>query len=73
MRGFSLRLVKSKRRDQSGENRMSNTHTDEDLDNRLSLTDLRKIKKYQDISDEEGEALLDDALAMARMILDCIM
>ena len=39
---------------------------------RLSLSELRKIEKYSDVSDEEGEAILDDALAMARMILDLL-
>ena len=49
----------------------------EDNDNnlelsRLSLQELRKIEKYKNVSDEDGEAILDDALAIARMILDCI-
>ncbi len=39
---------------------------------RLSLAELRKIDKYNDVSDEDGEAILDDALAIARMILECI-
>ena len=39
---------------------------------RLSLSELRKIGKYKDVSDEDGEAILDDALALARMILDCL-
>jgi hypothetical protein len=72
MRGFSLRHVKNKWRYKSGENRMSNTHNDDNLDNRLSLTDLKKIKKYKDISDEEGEIIINDTLALARMILDII-
>ena len=46
---------------------------DTDLElSRLSLPELRKIKKYSLVSDEEGEAILDDALALARMILDCL-
>ena len=39
---------------------------------RLSLHELRKIEKYKNVSDEEGEAIIDDALAMARMSLDCL-
>lgn len=39
---------------------------------RLSLTDLRKINKFKDVNDDEGEAIIDDALALARMILDII-
>lgn len=51
---------------------MLKKHNDDDLNNRLSLTDLRTIKKYQDVSDEEGEIIINDALALARIILDIL-
>ena len=41
-------------------------------DKRLSLEELRKIPSFELISDEEGEAIIDDAVALARMILDII-
>lgn len=50
-----------------------NKHDDFDLDkNRLTLTDLRKIKKYSNVSDEEGEAIIDDTITLARMILEIL-
>ena len=39
-------------------------------DNRLSLETLRSYTKYQNVTDEEGEAIIDDTIALARMILD---
>ena len=45
---------------------------DDDHDLRLSLKDLRNIPSYRNVTDEEGEAILDDLLAFTRMILDLI-
>lgn len=39
-------------------------------DKRLSLEELRKIPTFESISDEKGKAIIDDAMALARMILD---
>lgn len=58
---------------QSGEFGMLDKHDDFDLDkNRLTLTDLRKIKKYSNVSDEEGEAIIDDTITLTRMILEIL-
>lgn len=43
-----------------------------DEDKRLSLEELRRIPSFESVSDEEGEVIIDDALALARMILDII-
>ena len=51
---------------------MSYTADEDNPNQRLSLHDLRNIPSYCDISDEEGEAILDDLLAFSRMILDII-
>jgi len=45
---------------------------DDHESNRLSLLELRKINKFRDVSDEEGEAIIDDAIAMVRMVLTLI-
>lgn len=41
-------------------------------DTRLTHRELRKIKGYENVSDEEADLIIDDAVAMARMILDCV-
>ncbi len=41
-------------------------------DNRIKISELREIKKFENVSDEEAELIIDDAVALARMILDCI-
>lgn len=52
---------------------MSKPHNDDVCEHhRLSLSELRKIKKYKEVTDEEGEAIIDDAIALARMILDVL-
>ena len=49
---------------------MSNINDNCDPDKRLSLDELRKIEKYSNVGDEEGEAIINDTIALARMILD---
>ncbi len=39
---------------------------------RLSLEELRKIEGFNKVTNEEGETIIDDALALARMILELI-
>jgi hypothetical protein len=51
---------------------VKNLSKDDLYSNRLTLTELRNLVDFSEVSDEEGEALLDDALALARMILDII-
>ena len=52
---------------------MSKPHIEDVYEHhRLPLSELRKIKKYRKVTDEEGEAIIDDAIALARMILDII-
>lgn len=52
---------------------MLSKHNDEDLEmTRLSLTELREIEGFGNVNDEKGEAILDDALALARMILELV-
>lgn len=41
-------------------------------DARLTHRELRKIKGCENVSDEEADLIIDDAVAMARMILDCV-
>ena len=41
-------------------------------DDRIKISELREIKKFENVSDEEAELIIDDAVALARMILDCI-
>ncbi len=41
-------------------------------DYRLTPREIREFEKYKDISDEEAELIIDDAVALARMILECI-
>jgi len=40
--------------------------------NRLSIKTLRSYEKYANVTDDEADAILDDALALARMILEII-
>ncbi|UJH90927.1 hypothetical protein LZ575_19905 [Antarcticibacterium sp. 1MA-6-2] len=51
---------------------MSYTENADNPNQRLSLNELRKIPSYSDVSDEEGEAILNDLLAFSRMILEVI-
>lgn len=51
---------------------MSYSEHDDNQSKRLSLHDLRSIPEYSNVTDEEGEAILDDLLAFTRMILDVI-
>lgn len=39
---------------------------------RLKLSELKEIKGFENISDDEGEAFIDDAVALARLILELI-
>lgn len=51
---------------------MSNTELDNSEDKRLTLEELRKLPSFETVSDEEGEAILNDLLAFTRMILEVI-
>lgn len=51
---------------------MSKLKLEDNQDKRLSLEELRKIPSFKSVNDEEGEAILDDLLALARMILEVI-
>lgn len=51
---------------------MFKTHNDDDLDNRLKLSELKEIKGFENISDDEAEAFIDDAMAFARMLIQVI-
>ncbi len=39
---------------------------------RLTPEQLRNIEGYKDVSDEEAEIIIDDAVAMARLCLDLV-
>lgn len=41
-------------------------------DYRLKISELREIKGFENVSDEEAELFIDDTIAFARMILECI-
>ncbi|WP_189602902.1 hypothetical protein [Salinimicrobium marinum] len=73
MRDFSLRLVKSKRRDQSGVNHLKKNDNNDLNETRLKLSELKEIKGFENISDDEGEAFIDDAIAFARMLIQVIL
>ncbi|WP_424493178.1 hypothetical protein [Salinimicrobium sp. GXAS 041] len=51
---------------------MPNSKFEDNHPYRLSLEELRKLPSYNSVNDEEGEAIIDDALALARMILEII-
>jgi len=51
---------------------MSEWKLEDNQDKRLSLEELRKIPSFETVNDEEGEAILDDLLALTRMILEVI-
>lgn len=51
---------------------MLNTKLDNPKNKRLTLKELRKIPSFETVSDEEGEAILNDLLAFTRMILEVI-
>jgi len=51
---------------------MSYTENEDNPNQRLSLQELRNIPSYRNVTDEEGEAILDDLLAFSKMILDVI-
>lgn len=36
----------------------------------MTPNELRKFDKYKDVSDEEAEVIIDDAIALARLCLD---
>lgn len=43
------------------------------MDNyRLTPEQLRSIKGYKDVTDEEAELIIDDAMALARLCLDLV-
>lgn len=39
---------------------------------RLTPEELRSIDGYKDVTDEEAELIIDDAIALARICLDLI-
>lgn len=45
---------------------------DEFRSNKLTITELKKIKGFEKIDNKTGEELINDALAMARMILEIL-
>jgi hypothetical protein len=52
---------------------MLDKHNDSDFQSsRLTLNQLRKIEEFSKVSDEDGQAIITDALSLARMILDII-
>ena len=51
---------------------MSNFTFDDNQDRRLSIEELRKLPGFDSVTDEKAETLIDDAIALARMILDVI-
>jgi hypothetical protein len=51
---------------------MPNSTFDDNQDKRLSIEELRKLPGFDSVNDEQAEMLIDDAIALARMILDII-
>ena len=51
---------------------MPNSTFDDNQDKRLSIEELRKLPGFDSVTDEEAEIIIDDAIALARMILDVI-
>jgi hypothetical protein len=42
------------------------------IETRLKLSELKQIQGFENISDDEGEAFINDAMAFARMLIQII-
>lgn len=51
---------------------MNKNNNDNLVSARIKLAELREIKGFDNISDEKGEAFIDDAMTFARMLIQVI-
>lgn len=51
---------------------MQNSTFDDNQDKRLSIEELRKLSGFESVTEEEAKIIIDDAISLARMILDVL-